>query len=174
METWQIIILVTLVLIAVFILMGWFGYSRVNKYEKELLERLTELNDYEIQRGKKVLKAVENLEKNGYKKDLETHRVITQGVEGMEKLNMDERSKYKNMVDMFSYILSRIHYEDKKYGRYIDEQDAEIFKHYHEESDEKYKLYNKSAMRYNVFLTSIFTKFFMFIKREKKVSAIVF
>jgi len=29
-------------------------------------------------------------------------------------------------------------------------------------------------MRYNVYLFSIFTKFFLFLRREKKVTAIVF
>lgn len=174
METWQIILIVTLGLLAVFVLMGWFGYAQVKKNETLLLKRLKDLDQYEIDRGHKILETVSTMEKNGYKKDEETHRVISQGVEKMSELNMDERSRYKNMVDMFSFILGRIHFEDKKFGKFIKEEDAIAFKQYHLGSDEKYKEYNKAAMRYNVYLTSLFTKFFLFMRREKKVTAIVF
>lgn len=174
METWQIILVVTIGLIAVFLLMGLFGYSKVTKYESMLIQELEALNDYEIERGKKILVTLSALEKVGYKKDEETYKIISNGVENMAELNMDQRNKYKNMVDMFSYILGRIHFEDKRFGKYISEEDANEFKDYHLDADQKYEKYNKAAIRYNVYLSAIFTKFILFIKGEKKVTAIVF
>jgi len=174
METWQIILIVTLGLVILFILLGGFGYSQIKKYEKQYLFELKNLDEYEIARGQSILDTLEILEKNGYHKDQTTYDVINNGVNHMADLNMDERSKYKNMVDMFSYILSRIHYEDKHFGKYISEKDAQKYRNYHLESDKKYQKYNRAAMRYNVYLFSIFTKFFLFLRREKKVTAIVF
>jgi len=174
MEPWLIIVIVTLSLIVVFVLLSWWSYSRASKFEPKLIKELEELEDYEVIRGKRLISSLDELIKHGYKTDTEAYDLISHGCEHMHELNMDERGKYKNMVDMLSFIIGRTHFESKQYGKFIKEEDAVAFKKYHDESDKKYEKYNKVAIRYNINVTSVLTKFMSWIHKEKKVQAIVF
>ncbi len=175
--TWQTIVIIVSVLagiIVMYAIIGTIMYFISKRKAPKLEAELYALCEFEVERGKKVLAAIDELDRHGYNFDSEARDTIAKGVEDIKSLDMDQRAHYKNMVDYSSFFIAKIHREDRKYGKYISKEVAEEFHHFHEVSAEKYAKYNKLAAQYNAFRHSLFAKLIAKIAKDKNSDAILF
>lgn len=171
---WVVVAIVLAASVAIFFLLGLITYSLMKKKEPKLNIELAKLEEYETDRGKELLKVIGFLDMRGYGFDKATVDLLKNGVAKMPELTMEARSKFKNIADFCSVFLVKIHNEDKRFGRFIPDEDAAILKTYRTDSEIKYKSYNHIAAMYNAFSTMLFTKGIMMVKREKGVQALMF
>ncbi len=174
MSAWIIALIVIAVVFVVYLLMGYLFYFLMKKKSKVVDSEMMKLNDHEVADGKRILSIIDKLTKAKYSFDKEAYEEISKGVNNISSLNMNERSKYKNVIDFVSVYLYKVYKEDKKYGSNISSDDAAFLLSKRELNSDVYKSYNAAATAYNIYLQMFCTKFVLFIKREKYANAIIF
>jgi uncharacterized membrane protein YraQ (UPF0718 family) len=174
MPSWAIVVIAVVGTLLIYFLIGVIFYEVMKKKEPLVYAELAKLSAYEEERGKRVYEAIMELDRHGYNFDEESFALIKKGQESFDALSYEDKCKYKNTIDFTAFYLVKVHKEDKRYGKFITEPDAMAFKSYPEDSEEKYKAYNKAASNYNVFLNMISTKMVLALKREKRPQALIF
>jgi len=152
------IVIAIISLLILYFLSGFCFALVARKKSSKVDKELDKLVDFEIERGKVVLKEINILKSNNFKFDEETYKFIKSAIDNFSKLNTKERATYKNTIDFVALYLVKIYSEDPKFGKMIPNDLASEFKEYQKISDEKYKIYNKKAGSYNALLFMPFTK----------------
>ncbi len=165
MEPWLIGIIVVLAAFAIYFLLGIIAYLLLKKQKKICDEELKNLIDEERKRGEKILEILDLMISNGFKFDKESYEEIKVFKDNLEKLNSNERFKYKSSLDFVALYLLKVNKEDKKFSKILSPyvKDLENIR----ENQEIYKSYNKKATKYNILYSMSFTRFIFLFKKDK-------
>lgn len=167
LPNWAVIVIVIVSLIVLFLLGGLVFFLIYKKKYPKAVAEMKKLDEYEINRGNKVLETVTRLETHGFKYDKKAHEVLQKGIDDMDDLTPRGRSEYKDMVDFMAFYLAKIHKEDRRLGKYITDEEGKEFENYHLESSEKYRQYNRKAASVNAFRNMWNVKIFLKISKDQ-------
>lgn len=158
MNTWLVIVIVIAVLLVVYFISGFiFAFICLGR-KNSVLEELKKLEEYEKNRGSKLIDKIYLLQSSGLKFDNNAIKKMEDYINRFSNLNVKERMEYKNMVDFSAMFLFKVYNEDKKLSKLFNQDEALEFQNYQKDSDLKYKTYNKKAGAYNAFLFMPFCK----------------
>lgn len=146
------IIIVVIVLVGLLVLgliCGVISYFLAKRRYPKVEEELAKLVEYEQERGRKLSRYIKGVLKRGFKFDKEATRVILEGIDSLPSMSMQERSLYKNMCDFSAKFIVKIANEDARYKDFLTEDEKRELDSYPEDSEQKYKAYNKVAGLYN-------------------------
>ena len=165
MEPWLIGLLVVLAAILLYFLLGVISYLLLKKQKKICDEELAKLVDEERNRGEKVLEILDVLISKGFKFDKESYDEIKVYKDNLEKLNSNERYKYKSTLDFVALYLLNVNREDKKFSKLISPYVEELKNI--RDNQEIFMSYNKKATKYNILYSMSFTRFVLLFKKDK-------
>ncbi|MDY6047979.1 MAG: hypothetical protein SPI88_00990 [Bacilli bacterium] len=165
MEPWLIGLLVVLAAILLYFLLGVISYLLLKKQKKSCDEELAKLVDEERNRGEKVLEILDVLISKGFKFDKESYDEIKVYKDNLEKLNSNERYKYKSTLDFVALYLLKVNREDKKFSKIISPYVEELKNI--RDNQEIFISYNKKATKYNILYSMSFTRFVLLFKKDK-------
>ena len=165
MEPWLIGLLVVLAAILLYFLLGVISYLLLKKQKKICDEELAKLVDEERNRGEKVLEILDVLISKGFKFDKESYDEIKVYKDNLEKLNSNERYKYKSTLDFVALYLLKVNREDKKFGKILSPYVEELKNI--RDNQEIFISYNKKATKYNILYSMSFTRFVLLFKKDK-------
>ena len=165
MEPWLIGLLVVLAAILLYFLLGVISYLLLKKQKKICDEELAKLVDEERNRGEKVLEILDVLISKGFKFDKESYDEIKVYKDNLEKLNSNERYKYKSTLDFVALYLLKVNREAKKFSKIISPYVEELKNI--RDNQEIFMSYNKKATKYNILYSMSFTRFVLLFKKDK-------
>lgn len=158
MNEWVLLIIVLACLVVLAFLCGFIFAIIAKKLSPKVDVELDKLIDFEKQRGENLILIIRELTKSGFKFDKKAYKIISEGLNNLPNLDQNKRAEYKNVVDFCAMYLVKIYNEDKRYEKCFSLEQVEKLKKYQEESDAKYKVYNKKAAKYNAFLLMPFAR----------------
>ena len=85
--------------------------------------------------------------------------------DNLEKLNSNERYKYKSTLDFVALYLLKVNREDKKFSKIISPYVEELKNI--RDNQEIFISYNKKATKYNILYSMSFTRFVLLFKKDK-------
>ena len=148
-----------------YFLLGVISYLLLKKQKKICDEELAKLVDEERNRGEKVLEILDVLISKGFKFDRESYDEIKVYKDNLEKLNSNERYKYKSTLDFVALYLLKVNREDKKFSKIISPYVEELKNI--RDNQEIFISYNKKATKYNILYSMSFTRFVLLFKKDK-------
>ena len=101
----------------------------------------------------------------GFKFDKESYDEIKVYKDNLEKLNSNERYKYKSTLDFVALYLLKVNKEDKKFGKILSPYVEELKNI--RDNQEIFMSYNKKATKYNILYSMSFTRFVLLFKKDK-------
>ena len=174
MPGYLIIIIVVIAALLFYFIVAISCYKIAKRKKPYVSQELEKLASYEIERGKEILEIISRLNKKNYKFDKEATKVIRNGVDNMLTLSPNDRALYKNMADFSALFINKLVKEDVRFKGVLSQEELDKLHSYQEDSDLKYKEYNKKAGVYNSLIHMPFVRLIIKIRHADLEEARMF